>query len=347
MTSRNIGISLPHKILIKRGVLEEMKDMLLEMKLGKNCTLFCDENTLVLIGNRFKDIISSDFKVVTITQKSIDINSIRELSKGIKDTDFCVAIGGGRTIDVCKYASFLVGKPWIAFPTIPSHDGVVSSRASLEENGARTSVDASEPVAIIVDLDILKNAPYRFIASGAGDCLSNVSALADWQIASKHGKDEYSKIIGGLSSLAADAVIAHAQEIADKDYHGLEVLVWSLICSGFAMNIHGSSTPASGSEHNFSHMLDSLGTKALHGEQVALGTIASLYLQGGDWTGMKRVMQKLHLPVTAKELGISDEIVIKALAGAKDVRSRHTILNELAVGEQKAREVLKATGIIS
>jgi len=344
--SHDIGISLPHKILIKRGAVAEVKGLLGELKLGKKCVIFCDKTALDVVGGKVVKEIAGAFSVTVVDPGSSDIESIRTLAEKLKPFDFCLGIGGGRTIDVCKYASFLADKPWISFPTIPSHDGIVSSRASLEDSGKRISVDASEPVAIIADLDILHDAPYRYIAAGAGDCLSNVSAVEDWKIADKAGEEKYHEVMGGLAAMAAHAVVAHAREIAEKDYHGLEMLMWALVSSGFAMNIYGSSRPASGSEHNFSHALDSLGSKALHGEQVAFGTIVSVYLQGGYWKTVKRVMQELKLPTDAKGLGLDDEIVVKALVDARNVRNRYTVLSEKTVDENSARKALRATGMI-
>jgi len=342
----NIGISLPQKILIKRNAVVEVRELLAELKFGKKCALFCDKTSLEIIGNKVAKDISDGFAVRVIDPGSTDVSSVRKLAGSIKSYDFCLAIGGGKTIDICKYASFLADKPWISFPTIPSHDGIVSSRASLEESGKRISVDASEPAAIIADIDILKTAPYRFIAAGAGDCLSNIAAVQDWKIADKAGKERYHEVMGGLAAMSAHAVIAHAREIAEQDHHGLEMLMWALISSGFAMNIYGSSRPASGSEHNFSHMLDALGSKALHGEQVALGTIVSVYLQGGDWKAIKRTMQELRLPIDARSLGVSGELVVKALVEAKSVRERYTVLDEKKLDEKSARDTLRKVGII-
>lgn len=344
--AHNIGISFPQKILIKRGAAADVRELLAELKFGKKCIIFCDQTTLKVIGDKVAKDVSGAFVTRILDPGSINVDSIRKLASDVKPYDFCLAIGGGRTIDVCKYASFLAGKPWISFPTIPSHDGIVSSRASLEESGKRISVDASEPVAIIADLDILKSAPYRFVAAGAGDCLSNISAVKDWKIADKAGKERYHEIIGGLATISVISVVSHAREIAEQDYHGLEALMWALISSGFSMNIYGSSRPASGSEHSFSHVLDSLGSKALHGEQVALGTIVSVYLQGGDWKAVKRVMQELKLPTDASTLGISNEMVVKALVEAKNVRERYTVLNEKELDEKSARSALSKVGII-
>ena len=254
--------------------------------------------------------------------------------------------GGGRAMDAAKYAAFLARKPWVALPTILSHDGVVSSRAVLNENGTKSSIQAKEPVAIMVDLGIVSKAPYRFLAAGVGDLLSNISAVEDWKLAAAQGKEDYRPFIARLSKMSARSVIDSTGEIRGMDYGGIETVLWSLIASGFAMNLHGSSRPCSGSEHNFSHALEAMHAKALHGEQVALGTLVSMYLQKKKWQRMQNVMEDFGLPVTAEAAGIPDELVVEALHKAKSVRERFTVLNLHDLSKDDCRHVLEEVGII-
>ena len=343
--------NFPLSVLVEKTVEDKISSMLLNLDLGKKCIIFADDNVKKIIADRVADIVSEKFEVRMIKPESAEKNYIENLAKTVSHYDFSIAIGGGRTIDAAKYSSFLAGKPWIAFPTILSHDGVVSSRASIENNEMKISMQASGPTAIIADLETIKGAPYRFMASGCGDLISNISAVNDWRIASRAKKEKYSTLIAELSLLSAKACMEHVKEIRSKSYGGIEALLWGLVCSGFAMNLHGSSRPCSGSEHNFSHALEKLFHEkglqpAVHGEQVALGTIISLYLQKEDWEQARRIMKKFGLPVTAKQLGISGEAAVKALAAAKDVRDRYTILNKYKLTEKASRKILGRLGII-
>jgi glycerol-1-phosphate dehydrogenase [NAD(P)+] len=113
------------------------------------------------------------------------------------------------------------------------------------------------------------------------------------------------------------------------------------------MSIAGSSRPASGSEHKFSHALDAMAPKpALHGEQCGVGTIMMAYLHGGDWQRIRQALQSIGAPVDARGLGVEDRCIIQALLHAKDIRpERYTILGE-GLTKKAAQELAKVTMVI-
>ena len=68
-------------------------------------------------------------------------------------------MGGGRTLDVAKYAASLVGLPMVSVATSLAHDGIASPVASLEHEGRKESYGVTVPVAVVVDLDYVRRSP--------------------------------------------------------------------------------------------------------------------------------------------------------------------------------------------
>jgi glycerol-1-phosphate dehydrogenase [NAD(P)+] len=259
-----------------------------------------------------------------------------------------VGFGGGKSIDVAKYVSGKVGVHMISVPTSPSHDGIASPFVSLKGMDRPYSMKAVTPRAIVADIKIVAEAPLRLIRAGAGDIVGKLTAVRDWELAHRIKGEYYGEYAARLARLSAKHVIENASSIGKGSPEGVRILVEALVSSGVAMCIAGSTRPASGSEHLFSHALDIVAPgKALHGEQVALGTIMMMYLHGGNWRRVKRALRELGLPTRASELGLSEDEILRALLLAPKLRpERYTILGESGLTENAARELIRRTGIV-
>lgn len=259
-----------------------------------------------------------------------------------------VAVGGGKSIDVAKYVSHKVGVQYVSVPTVTSHDGIASPFASLRGMETVFSVRTSPPVAVIADIEVIANAPKRLALAGAGDLIAKVIAVRDWRLAHKLKGEYYGDYAASLALMSARHVLAFSKTIAKNIPTGLRILVEGLISSSTAMCIAGSTRPASGSEHLFSHALDMVANyPALHGEQVGLGTIIMGYIHGINWRRIKRALAKLGLPTSARELGVKEEHVVEALTIAHKIRpDRYTILGESGLTRDAAEEVVLRTGVV-
>ncbi len=259
-----------------------------------------------------------------------------------------IGLGGGKSIDIAKYAAKLNNQLFISVPTAASHDGIASPFASLKGFGQPMSIKAKVPIAIIADISVISKAPLRLLRAGVGDLIGKLTAVKDWQLAHKLKGEYYGAYAAQLALLSAKHVIKYHELIASGSPEGVRIVVEALISSGVAMCIAGSSRPASGSEHLFSHALDLIAPKpALHGEQVGVGTIMMLYLYSDPmWRKVKKVLERIGAPTTAKELGIPKEIVIKALTIAHKIRPRYTILGESGLTWEAAEKLAKVTGVI-
>src|ERR1700735_3733679 len=187
-------------------------------------------------------------------------------------------IGGGRTIDVTKFAAHMAGIPMVAVATNLAHDGIASPVSSLEHESGKGSYGVVPPVGVIVDLDRVRSGPPRMVRAGIGDVVNNLSAIADWELAPAARAEPVDGLAVTMARTAAQAVLHQPGTIADDDF--LTVLADSLILSGMAMTVAGSSRPGSGGDHEILHAIDQLYPDAgTHGELAGLGALFCTYLR--------------------------------------------------------------------
>ncbi len=317
-------------------------------KLGyKNPVVLDDPVTRGIVGKKVSDDLNCEHYEVKNASMA-EVNSVADFLKKGK-YDILISIGGGSVIDVGKLASFNISIPFISYPTVASHDGIASSRASIRDGEKKLSIEAQPPIGIIADTKIVSQAPYRFIASGCADLISNYTAVLDWQLAHKLKGEYYSEHAASLSSMSAKVTIDNADVIKEGLEESARKVLKGLISSGVAMSIAGSSRPASGAEHAFAHALDMIAEKpAMHGEQCGVGSIMTMYLHREDkYKTIKEALEKLKAPTTAEELGVTDQEIIKALTMAHKIRDRYTILGESGLTERAATKLAKVTGVIN
>ncbi len=344
-------MELPREVVVGHDALNEAPEVCKHLGLQNSGILVCDETTRSIAGDKVKELLEDagfDIDVVTIKAADGDtVNTVSSLATEGK-AGFALGVGGGQPIDIAKSASFNIKIPFLSIPTAASHDGIVSSRASITMGGVKKSLDAHTPLGVIADTGIISQSPHRLLAAGCGDIISNLTAVKDWKLAQRLRNEEYSSYAATLSEMVAKILIENASHIRP----GLEESSWTvvkgLVSSGVSMSIAGSSRPASGSEHKFSHALDMICEKpALHGEQCGLGTIMMMYLHGGDWEKIKEALWIIGAPTTAKAAGLSNDDVINALVKAHEIKpDRYTILGYKGMTIDAAEKLAKTTMVI-
>ncbi|BFH73390.1 NAD(P)-dependent glycerol-1-phosphate dehydrogenase [Sulfurisphaera javensis] len=342
-------IDLPKKVYIGYDIIENTKDYITSLNLSGPFLIVTGPLVRKIITNKVLETLRDEkLEVIEVKIASMDeVSKVEEVAKKI-NANTIIGVGGGNIIDVAKYVAYRIGKEFISIPTAPSHDGITSPFASIKGLGKPTSVKAKGPIAIIADINVLSSAPRRLINAGIGDTIGKITAVRDWQLAAKLRGEYYGDYTASLALMSAKHAISCAK-ILDKDLKaGVRILTEALISSGVAMGMAGSTRPASGSEHLFAHAIEILyPDKALHGELVALGTILMAYIHGINWVKIKNAMKKVGLSTKAKQLGIPDEIVIKALTIAHTIRpERYTILGDRGITWEAAEKIAKETGVI-
>jgi len=338
---KDLNIVIPIKqILLGEGVAQKAKQLCTDF--GK-LHLICDENT--------KDFVQLDCgkTILSATQKPT-LAKAQELAQ--IEADCFVAVGSGSLNDMVKYAAFLAGKPYVVFTSALSMNGYASANVSLlPPQGLKKSYLARAPQAIFMDLEILAAAPKRLRNAGIGDSICRATVQADCLLAHKLiGEPSYSEYFTLM------------QRYENEMFESVEALARTLIFSGVAMLLGGSSAPASGGEHMLAHYMELHqpdAPQSFHGEHIAVTTIAMAKIQleklqsnfdvgamqkfpnlkpqkimAKDFTkiitGHSQIEAKLKsvgAPTCPRDIGWNEDIFARALVDAKTTRDRLTFLD--------------------
>ncbi len=344
-------MQLPREVIVGNGVLNRVAEVTQRLNLKGVALIISGTKSYEVAGRHVYTMLEQagmdpyGLLVETITMR--DIALIEEQITKLQPQAL-FGVGGGTIIDAAKVSSGRKGIPFVSIPTTVSHDGIASPLASIKGSDKPYSIMADAPLAIIADTDIISLAPWRSVISGCADVIAKFTAVKDWKLAHVENSEYYGEYAASLALMSAKLITENAPLIKPENVGGLRVLIEALISCGVAMSIAGSSRPCSGSEHLFSHALDIVApNKAMHGEQVGIGSILTAFLHGTNWQKIKGALKQIGAPTSAKELGVKDADIVKALELAATIRpERYTILHKLRLNYEACQTVAKATKVI-
>lgn len=261
--------------------------MFQELFPGKKAVVVGDVNTMRVAGNevaaalKAAGVSGGESFVFEDPELYAHWKYVLQLQEFLAAHDvIAVAVGSGVINDLVKYVSHTLSRRYMVFGTAASMDGYTAYGASITKDGIKQTLDCRAPLGCIVDTEIAAAAPAELTASGYADLIAKIPAGADWMLAETAGHEKVDKFAWRLvqeplrDSLASPAACAAGSE------GEVAKLCEGLIMSGFAMQAMGSSRPASGTEHQFSHYWDMEdlcfgGRHVSHGFKVGIGTLAS------------------------------------------------------------------------
>ena len=248
-----------------------------------------------------------------------------------------VAVGSGSLNDIVKRAAHELGRPYLSVATAASMDGYTAFGAAITKGGYKQTMTCPAPRVLVADLEVLAGAPAAMTASGYGDLLGKVTAGADWLVADALGIEPVDDGVWELVQGPLREAVGRPGDLAAGDRDALERLTEGLVMSGLAMQAHASSRPASGAEHQFSHLweMEGLGhdrrPPLSHGFKVGLGTVA---------------VAALYERLLERDLAALDPEALRRAWPSADavqeaVRAAHTTpgLDQAAVAESLAKHV--------
>lgn len=341
-------IQAPAVVRVGPGVSAELPAILANHRISGSGTfaVAISEGSGTALRDQLCRSLPADVGWFTVGSASLDaaVDLVDRVRSAKTPYDTLVAIGGGKVIDAAKYAAARLGMPLVAVATNLAHDGLCSPVATLANDAGSGSYGVPSPIGIVIDLDLVRQAPPRYVRAGIGEILSNLCALADWELSRAETGEPVDGLAAAMARTAAESVMRHPGTIADDGF--LAVLADALVLSGQAMAVAGTSRPSSGACHEINHAIDHLFPKQAqqHGEQCGVGALFATHLRGDRELAaeMAAVLTKHELPVTPGDLGLGIDQFVDAVAYAPQTRpGRFTILEHLQLPRPEIHDAVK------
>lgn len=274
-------------LVIGVDTLPRTAELFEELFPGRRAVVIADTNTWRVAGREVARILGEagiaqdEPHVIDDPKLYAEWKYVEELDALFAKTDAVpVAVGSGVINDLTKLSSHRAGRRYMVVGTAASMDGYTAYGASITRDGNKQTFDCPAPLGMVLDPAISAGAPAKMSASGYADLIAKIPAGADWMLADAVGAEAldgfaFGLVQDGLRDALSDPAGVHAGKV-DR----VEALAEGLLLSGFAMQAAQSSRPASGAEHQFSHLWDMEhlcfeGACVSHGFKVGIGTLAS------------------------------------------------------------------------
>ncbi|HAZ03507.1 MAG: 3-dehydroquinate synthase [Bacteroidetes bacterium GWF2_42_66] len=273
---------------IGSGILNQVPEMFTEQFPGKTAVIIADNNTYRVAGAavyeslKTQEINQAEPFIFNDPELHAEYSYIDQLTAFLKTNEAIpVAVGSGTINDLVKLASHLTGRRYICVATAASMDGYTAFGASITADGAKQTFNCPAPQACLADIDIISEAPSEMTASGYADLFAKITAGADWILSDRLNVEPIDKQAWSIVQDGLHDSLSDPQGVKSGNQEAISNLTEGLMLGGFAMQWHKTSRPASGAEHQFSHLWNmehhlNNGEHVSHGFQVSIGTLSIL-----------------------------------------------------------------------
>ena len=236
------------------------------------------------------------------------------------------AVGGGLVADAAKYMAIKLDLPLICLPTALSVDAFITSASGIRRDGCVYYIETKVPETLIIDLDVIAEAPAHVRSAGICDVLSIYTGLWDWKFAQERDQNPPEMTYIPWIAQAAQSILQGALDCAQAagrgDHDGLKQLLDCLALEVQLCNQIGHSRPEEGSEHYFAYLVENYTGHGLpHGDLVGPGILIISAKQGQSTESVRKALEACQIPLD----NIPPAIVEKTLAQLAPYSIKHKL----------------------
>lgn len=246
-----------------------------------------------------------------------EINRMQDIFRE-NGCEVVVGAGGGKVLDTAKATACFLGAPCVIVPTAVSSDAPCSALSVIyHDDGSldRRMPLPKSPDIILIDSELIANAPVRLLVAGMGDAFST---YFEARACNASASDN---IHGGKSSKTAQAIARLCYDILLEDGRKAKQAVENHLCTQAVENIIEANTLLSGigfesggkgAAHSIGDGLNTIKQcRLMHGEKVAFASLAQLMMENADEDELDEAFSfccSVGLPVTLEQLGITENV---------------------------------------
>jgi glycerol-1-phosphate dehydrogenase [NAD(P)+] len=291
--------------------------------------------------------------VVQAEPHKADYSFFKDLAENIPpQVEVVYGVGGGLASDAAKYIGRTRQIPTVVIPTALSVDGFFTAIVAVREEGTVRYVETGPSDRLIIDWEVVRNAPPNIRGTGIVELLSIVTGLLDWRYAAERNRNtpdtRFLPWAAGLAAGIAQQAFKIARGVGSGDVDALTNLL-DLMCMEVRLtNQLGHNRPQEGSEQFFAYAIEprtASGRGVPYADLVGPGILIAAALHGQDIAPVRDTIASAG--VRLGQLRPDDIVDTLEILPQYVVEHNlpYSILNDFDPTQETIQELLQTTGL--